>query len=265
MTNQKVLLRKKKIDKLNIEVYNTPQSMGKATASFVANHLKEAIEENDHANLLLATGASQLDFLKAFRQMGQLDWSKISTFHLDEYVGISPNHPASFRKYLHDRIIDEVKPGESFFLRGDADDIPAEIKRYEQLLRSHPIDVACIGIGENGHIAFNEPPVADFQDPKLVKIVSLDQKSRQQQVDEGWFGTLEEVPTQALSLTIPAIMKSDMISCVVPDRRKADAVCKALHGPITSECPASILRTHPNTTLFLDNQSASELKMSSER
>jgi glucosamine-6-phosphate deaminase len=250
---------------LKIQIYDTSRELGKASADMVISRLEEVIREDGHANLLLATGASQLEFLKAFRKTDQLDWSKITTFHLDEYIGIDEDHPASFRKYLHDRIIDEVKPGKSFFLQGDADDIPDEIERYEQLLRNHPIDVACIGIGENGHLAFNDPPVADFEDPRLVKVVELDQKSRQQQVDEGWFDSLEEVPTHALSLTIPAIMDSKTISCVVPDKRKADAVFKALNGPISTDCPASALRNHPDATLFLDAQSASRLKKETER
>ena len=174
-------------------------------------------------------------------------------------MGLSEEHPASFRKYLHERIIDHVQPGDAYFLNGDTENLQAEIKRYEQLLASHPIDVACIGIGENGHIAFNDPPVADFEDPRRVKVVQLDEKSRRQQVGEGWFDTLDEVPEQALSLTIPAIMQSTMISCVVPDQRKADAVYDTLYGPVSTDCPASILRTHPEATLFLDQYSAQRI------
>lgn len=234
--------------------------MGKAAAEFVAGNIQSVIEQKGEVDLMLATGASQFMFLDALKNIDSLDWSKITTFHLDEYIGISSHHKASFRKYLHDRIIDEVQPKEAHFLQGDAEDIEAEIKRYEKLLEDHPIDIACIGIGENGHIAFNEPPIADFNDPELVKIVELDNKSRQQQVGEGWFDNLEDVPKQALSLTIPAIMQSKTISCVVPDSRKAQAVHDALYGPIATDCPASILRTHPDTVLFLDKRSASGLK-----
>lgn len=234
--------------------------MGKAAAEFVAGNIQSVIEQKGEVDLMLATGASQFMFLDALKNIDSLDWSKITTFHLDEYIGISSHHKASFRKYLHERIIDEVQPKEAYFLQGDAEDIEAEIKRYEKLLEDHPIDVACIGIGENGHIAFNEPPIADFNDPELVKIVELDNKSRQQQVGEGWFDSLEDVPKQALSLTIPAIMQSKIISCVVPDSRKAQAVHDALYGPIATGCPASILRTHPDTVLFLDKRSASGLK-----
>lgn len=247
------------VDSLAVQVYNTKETMGEAAAEFVAGNIQSVLEEKEQVNLMLATGASQFAFLDAFKRIDSVDWSRITTFHLDEYIGIRSDHKASFRKYLHDRIIDEVQPKEAYFLNGDAPDIAEEIKRYEQLLKSNPIDVACIGIGENGHIAFNDPPIADFDDPQLVKIVELDHKSRQQQVGEGWFGSLEEVPEQALTLTIPAILQSDVISCVVPDERKAQAVRDALYGPVSTDCPASVLRTHSDTVLFLDEHSASEL------
>lgn len=248
------------IDSLTVQVYDTKETMGKAAAEFVAGNIQSVLEDKGQVNLMLATGASQFSFLEAFKDIDSVDWSRITTFHLDEYIGISQNHKASFRKYLHERIIDAVQPKEAYFLQGDAEDIQEELARYEQLLKTHPIDVACIGIGENGHIAFNDPPIADFDDPKLVKVVELDDKSRRQQVGEGWFDTIEDVPKQALSLTIPAIMDSDVISCVVPDSRKAQAVHDALYGPVSTECPASILRTHPNTVLFLDENSATGLK-----
>lgn len=257
---QKHLIRKTKIDSLTVQAYDSKETMGEAAADFVARNIQSVIEKKGQVNLMLATGASQFSFLDALKSIDSLDWSKITTFHLDEYIGISPNHKASFRKYLHERIIDEVQPKEAYFLQGDAEDIGEELERYEKLLNNHPIDVACIGIGENGHIAFNDPPIADFDDPKLVKIVELDEKSRNQQVGEGWFDSIEDVPKQALSLTIPAIMDSKVISCVVPDSRKARAVRDALYGPVTTECPASVLRTHPNTILFLDEHSASGLK-----
>lgn len=172
---------------------------------------------------------------------------------------MSDQHPASFRKYLRERILDEVKPAEVNYLAGDAQDIEAVTMRYENLLKTHPIDLACIGIGENGHIAFNDPAVADFNDPRLVKVVELDDACRRQQLGEGWFPTLEDVPREALSLTIPAIMSSKVISCVVPDKRKAAAVYNALYGPVSIACPASILRKHSAVTLFLDLLSAAEL------
>lgn len=249
------------VDSLTVQIYDSKASMGQAASHYVTEKLIEAISRNGKAHLILATGASQFTFLDAFKQEEAVDWSKITVFHLDEYTGMSDQHPASFRKYLRERILDEVKPGTVHFLNGDAENIEHEIDRYENLLKSHSIDVACIGIGENGHIAFNDPPVADFNDPRLVKVVELDDACRRQQMGEGWFAALDDVPTHALSLTIPAIMKSKTISCVVPDQRKAEAVYNTLYRPIDTVCPATILRRHPQTILFLDNHSASKLEI----
>ena len=243
------------VDRLNVSVLKTDKSMGAAAADLVAKRLQNAIQQRGQANLILATGASQFSFLVALKEE-DLEWSGITVFHLDEYKGISDQHPASFRKYLKERFVDSVRPKQMHYLEGDAADVDAETRRYEHLLRSHPIDVACIGIGENGHIAFNDPPVADFNDSRLVKVVDLDEACRRQQTGEGWFPTLEDVPRQALSLTIPAIMSCKTISCVVPDQRKRDAVHKTLNDPITTACPATILRKHPDATLFLDRESA---------
>jgi glucosamine-6-phosphate deaminase len=246
-------------DKLNIEIHETKQSLGFRAANYASEKLANIINKKGSANLILATGASQFEFLAALKKIDAIDWSKIAVFHLDEYLNMPDTHPASFRKYLKERILDEVKPAIVNFLRGDAQDIEKEIERYENLLKNHPIDLACIGIGENGHIAFNDPPVADFNDPKLVKMVALDEPCRRQQFGEGWFKTYEDVPKTALSLTIPAIMGAKNISCVVPDKRKATAVYNAINGPISVACPASILRTHANATLFLDAPAASKL------
>jgi len=243
------------VDKLQVAIYDTAISMGSAAADFVEKKLNEAIAQNGAANLILATGASQFSFLEAFKKRN-IDWQKITVFHLDEYKGISAAHPASFRKYLKDRILDVVSPKKIYFLNGDADDLEQEMQRYASALGQHDIDIACIGIGENGHIAFNDPPVADFNDSKWVKIVNLDDACRNQQLGEGWFPTLDDVPQQALTLTIPAIMRCKAISCVVPDARKANAVHDTLHNEINTACPATILRTHPETRLFLDRASA---------
>jgi len=245
-------------DKLQVKIYDDKSQMGSAAADFVAENLQKAIKKNGSANLILATGASQFSFLESFIQK-DLDWEKISVFHLDEYVGISDEHPASFRNFLKERIINTVKPGQTYFINGDANNLEEEIKKYETLLQKHPIDVACIGIGENGHIAFNDPPVADFNDPRLVKVVKLDELCRKQQVGEGWFSSLEEVPKEAITLTIPAIMNCKSISCVVPEKRKAQAVYNTLNSKISTSCPATILRNHSNTVLFLDKDSSSSL------
>jgi glucosamine-6-phosphate deaminase len=245
-------------DKLKIEVYENAEELGQAVAVSVAGKLEEAIIEKGFANLILATGASQFSFLQHLQNQ-KIDWKKITVFHLDEYKGMQVNHPASFRKYLKERILDKVQPKNVYYLEGDAADIDAAIADYEALLKSHPIDIACIGIGENGHIAFNDPPVADFNDPKLVKVVELDEACRRQQHGEGWFPTLDDVPTHALTLTISAIMGCKHISCVVPDERKAEAVFNTIYAEISTACPATILRTHPNTILYLEKNSASKL------
>ena len=245
-------------DKLKIEVYENVDEMGKAAAISVAGLLQKAISEKGFANLILATGASQFSFLEHL-QMQEIDWEKLTVFHLDEYKGMHVTHPASFRKYLKERILDKVQPKKVYYLEGDAADVDAAVAAYEAMLKTHPVDVACIGIGENGHIAFNDPPVADFNDPKLVKVVELDEACRKQQLGEGWFPTFDDVPTHALSLTIPAILNCKHISCVVPDERKAEAVYNTINAEISTACPATILRTHADTILFLDKNSASKL------
>jgi glucosamine-6-phosphate deaminase len=245
-------------DKLTVKVFPGTDEMGKAAAISVAEKLNAAIAEKGFANLILATGASQFQFLEHLQQQ-TIDWKKITVFHLDEYKGMPVTHPASFRKYLKERILEKVQPKQVYYLNGDAPDIEAEVLHYENLLKEHPIDVGCIGIGENGHIAFNDPPVADFNDPELVKVVELDEACRKQQLGEGWFPTLDDVPTHALSLTIPAIMRCKHISCVVPDERKAEAVYNTLNAEIATACPATILRTHPDCILYLDEGAALKL------
>jgi glucosamine-6-phosphate deaminase len=247
-----------KIENLQVSIHDEPIKMGQAAADFVEEKLKAAIQTRGSANLILATGASQFTFLKALKDRA-IDWKKITVFHLDEYHGISDQHPASFRKYLKERILDEVGPKQVYLLNGDAADVEQEMNQYEAELKKHPIDIACIGIGENGHIAFNDPPVADFNDPKLVKLVELDEACRNQQLGEGWFPTFDDVPKEALTLTITAILNCKAISCVVPDKRKAEAVHNSLYADISTNCPATILRTHPETVMFLDKAAASKI------
>ncbi len=247
-----------KKENIKVKIFASKEEVGKAAAIAVAEKLDAAISEKGLANLILATGASQFQFLENLQKQA-IDWKKITVFHLDEYKGMPVTHPASFRKYLRERILDKVQPKQVHYLNGDAPDAEAEVLRYENLLKEHPVDIACIGIGENGHIAFNDPPVADFNDTKLVKVVELDEACRKQQLGEGWFPTFDDVPTHALTLTIPAIMGCKHISCVVPDGRKAEAVYNTLNTEISTACPATILRTHPDTVLYLDSESASKL------
>ncbi|MCC5930861.1 MAG: glucosamine-6-phosphate deaminase [Cyclobacteriaceae bacterium] len=244
------------VDNLKINIHTNEQEAGEAAALFVESQIKEAIESKGFANVILATGTSQFAFIEALKKKS-IAWDKIRVFHLDEYKNLSDEHPASFRKYLKERILNIVKPAHVHLIDGDAEDLEVMIRSYEDLLKKHPVDIACIGIGENGHIAFNDPPVADFNDPKLVKVVELDDACRKQQFGEGWFPTLDDVPKYAVTLTIPAILQCKAISCMVPGKRKAQAVSDAIHGPINTSCPASILRQHPQTQLFLDEESSS--------
>ena len=243
---------------LEIQVHLSKQALGQAAAASVAGRVQEALRQRGAARVIFATGASQYEFLAALLTHTTIDWSKVTAFHLDEYLGLPDTHPASFRKYLRERLFDHLPFGAIHLLDGTASDAGAECARYAALLAAAPIDLACIGIGENAHLAFNDPP-ADFETSELVHVVTLDEACRRQQVGEGHFATMDDVPGQALSLSIPAILQAATISCVVPDRRKADAVRCALRGPLTPDCPASALRTHPDTHLFLDVDSASLL------
>ncbi|RJP23196.1 MAG: glucosamine-6-phosphate deaminase [Candidatus Omnitrophota bacterium] len=241
-----------------VKVFADKENLGSAAADFVADVINKVIALKGNARVIFATGASQFEFLAALCEK-HISWSAVHAFHLDEYVALTDKHPASFRRYLCERLFDRVKPAQVHLLDGCAQDIEKECERYSQLLLEDEIDLACIGIGENGHIAFNDPPMADFHDPKWVKIVELDEACRKQQLGEGWFPSLDDVPQKALTLTAPAILRAKVISCVAPDKRKAQAVKDALQGPVATACPASILRTHPQTVLWLDGPAASLL------
>lgn len=242
---------------MEIKTYIDRVTMSRAAARRAAALIRAAIEARGRARIIAATGASQFDFLAALTAAEGIDWSAVELFHLDEYVGLSESHPASFRKYLRERLIGKAGIGAYHLL--DAETDPRGVAaRVGAELASSPIDVAFVGIGENGHLAFNDPP-ADFatEDPYIV--VTLDDACRRQQVGEGWFASVEDVPSQALSMSVRQILKSAAIVCVVPDARKAAAVRGALEGPITPDVPASILRQHPNVTVFLDREAAGEL------
>ncbi|MDP8243911.1 MAG: glucosamine-6-phosphate deaminase [Candidatus Hinthialibacter antarcticus] len=255
MTNA---IQQKKYDQCDVLVYANAVALGEAAAKYTAQRIQSTIDAQGQARVIFATGASQFEFLQALVKHS-IAWDKVDAFHLDEYLGIADDHPASFRLYLKQRLFDLVKPRTVNLLNGTADDPEAECARYSELLLQDEIDLACIGIGENGHIAFNDPPVADFHDPKMVKVVELDEACRRQQHGEGWFPTLNDVPTHALTLTVTAILRSKAISCVVPDERKAPAVKAALSGPVETACPASILRSHANVNLWLDQPASSLL------
>ena len=231
---------------MHIEILDTAADVGTAAAIAGAGRLRSALAHGRNATIVVATGASQFDMLDALVHADDIAWARVTAFHLDEYIGLPGDHPASFRRYLKERVHSQLPTlGAFHYLSGDTGDAHAEAARVGALIRACPIDVAFIGIGENGHLAFNDPP-ADFETQALVHIVTLDQACRQQQVGEGHFPTVADVPAQALSMTIPAILSAQTISCVVPNQRKAAAVRCALEGPISPDCPASILRRHPN-------------------
>ena len=234
--------------------------MGKIAAEDAAKKICDAIAKNGEARVIFASAASQFEFIEALLTHSEIDWSKVCGFHLDEYVGLKADHPASFRRFLKERLLAKLPCAvKSFtFVGGDAPDTAAECERLEKLLREKPIDLACIGIGENGHIAFNDPP-ADFETKAAYAVVKLDEVCRRQQVGEGWYPSLDAVPTHAFSMTVPQIMATKSIVVIVPDDRKADAVKGAVEGPITNMCPSSILRNHPDCALYLDPPAASKL------
>jgi len=243
---------------IDIRVMPDKRALGEAAAADAAAILREAIAREGRAHVVAATGASQFEFLEALVRAPGIDWPKTVFFHLDEYVGLPDSHPASFRRYLRERIVDRVHPGTFHFIEGDARDPAAECRRVGGLIGVCAIDVAFVGIGENGHLAFNDPP-ADFetQDPYLV--VDLDEACRRQQLGEGWFERLDDVPRRAISMSVAQILRSRRILCVVPDARKAQAVKASLQGGISPLRPASALQRHAATTVYLDPDSASLL------
>lgn len=241
-----------------IKVFNDKIQLGEAAATQAANAIKRAISERGRARIIAATGASQFEFLDALTKTPGIDWSKVEMFHLDEYVGLPISHPASFRKYLLERLIEPTRMTNYHLLDGEAD--PREVcRRASEAISAAPIDAAFVGIGENGHLAFNDPP-ADFETDAAYIVVTLDEACRRQQVGEGWFAGLDDVPTQAISMTVKQILRAGEIVCIVPDARKAQAVKNCFENEISPLYPASILRTHGNTTIYLDDASASLLK-----
>ena len=246
------LQRNFRADQLNVYVYESRPKMGLAAASVIAAEIRRAIQDRGRAVVILASAPSQNEFLASLAEAPEIDWSRVVAFHLDEYLGMDAQAPQSFRRFLIDRLVDKVPLGEFHGLRGDAPDGAAEAKRYAELLRQNPPDFAVLGIGENGHLAFIDPPFCDFKDPEPVKVVQLDEICRNQQVNDGAFASLDEVPRNALSLTIPTLMARPKLFAIAPGPAKRQAIKDAVQGPISTTCPASILRTHPNAHLFID-------------
>jgi glucosamine-6-phosphate deaminase len=259
MESTNSILRRFSVDRLGVEVFRSRSDMGQAAGVAAAGQLRRVLERQDHARVIFACAPSQNEFLGALTAQSGVAWRRVTVFHMDEYVGLAATHPASFRSYLRDHLTARVTLACIHELAGDAADSAAESRRYADLLAEEPIDAVCLGIGENGHIAFNDPPVADFHDPAVVKVVELDLACREQQVNDGCFPSLVTVPRHALTLTVPALMSGARLFCIVPGARKATAITKTLHGPVTPACPASILRAHPAATLYLDQDSAALL------
>lgn len=245
---------------MNVVVSESAGAMAEKAAACAAEAVRAALAARGEARIIVATGASQFGFLAALTAAPRIDWTRVTGFHLDEYVGLSVGHPASFRNYLRARFVGALPaPLRAFHeVDGEAPDLAAECRRLKALLDAGPVDVACVGIGENGHLAFNDPP-ADFETEEAYLVVALDEACRRQQVGEGWFASLADVPTHALSMSIRQIMKSRQIVCTVPDGRKAEAVRRTVKGPVSAQCPASILQAHKDCTLYVDPASASLL------
>jgi len=244
------------------KIYEDKVSLGRAAAEQAASSLREAIRKTGRARIIAATGASQFEFLDALTAKPDIEWAKVEMFHLDEYIGLQVSHPASFRKYLRERLIDKTGITKYHFLEGEGD-VPAMVRKVSAELTAAPVDIAFVGIGENGHLAFNDPP-ADFKTEEPYIIVELDEPCRRQQVGEGWFNSLSDVPKRAISMSVRQILKAKEILVVVPDARKAQAVKSCIEGPISPLAPASILREHANTTVFLDKLSSALLSSQSK-
>ncbi|MDF2430445.1 MAG: glucosamine-6-phosphate deaminase [Mucilaginibacter sp.] len=242
-------------DSLTIKVFESRSSMGLDAANLVSEKISELLKTKQFVNMIFAAAPSQNDFLDELIKK-DIEWNRINAFHMDEYVGLDANAPQGFGNFLRDRLFKKVSFRSVQYLNGNAGDLEAECNRYANLLSLQPADIVCMGIGENTHLAFNDPHVADFNDPHVVKIVDLDMECRQQQVNDGCFDSVEEVPTHALTLTVPTLVKAACVYCIVPGEKKAKAVYHTLNEPITEKYPSTILRKHLNATLFIDEKSS---------
>lgn len=244
------------VDSLNVIISDSRKELGALAAEHISNLMKSLLEIKDGIRMIFAAAPSQNEFLSELIKYNNLDWSRVTAFHMDEYIGLPPGSNQLFSKYLSDSIFSKVNFKNVHIINSQSGDDDNECARYEKLLKEDIIDIVCMGIGENGHIAFNDPPVADFNDSRFVKVVQLDNECRQQQVNDGCFIGIDEVPKIAITLTVPALLSGNHLSVIVPGFRKAEAVKATLTGDISTRCPASILRTHSNAILYLDNDSS---------
>lgn len=250
-----------KKDKLNVVIADTAQEMGKIAAEAIASDLRNIVKEKGYARVMFAAAPSQDTTLAALIEKKDIPWDKIIAFHMDEYIGITDDKPQSFRNYLKRSIFSKVPLQQINYIKGDAKDPEEESLEYGELLEKEPLDLIVLGVGENGHIAFNDPPEARFDDEQPVRIIKLSSKSRKQQVNDGCFSKLDDVPSTAITVTIPVFLKASYLHCVVPNSRKAEAIKMVVEGPISESCPASVLRTHDKAILYLDKESASLLSI----
>jgi len=249
-----------KVDQLEIKIFETRQEMGENAAKAVADKIREIQDTKDFVNIIFASAPSQNEFLAILKEEKGIQWEKINAFHMDEYIGIADDAPQNFGYFLKVRLFDHVPEHSVSYLNGNATDPQEECDRYAKLLRENPIDIVCLGIGENGHLAFNDPHVAFFDDPLEVKVVELDDACRQQQVNDECFDIFDEVPATALTLTIPTLMKAKYAFCIVPGEKKAQAIYHTVAEDIREEFPSTILRKHPHAILFIDQASSGKLK-----
>ncbi len=242
------------VGKMNVEAFTSRIAMGDAAGNAVEDKLLALLKNQDEIRMIFAAAPSQNEVLAYLRQSSLIPWHQITAFHMDEYIGLPNEAPQSFALFLKENLFDHVAFKAVHLMDGNQQ-AETECNRYASLIAEKPIDIVCLGIGENGHIAFNDPPVADFDDPEIMKVVELDHACRQQQVNDGCFGALEEVPNKALTLTIPTLMQGHYLYCVVPGKTKREAVSKTLNHETSTACPATILRNHPHCTLYLDTES----------
>jgi len=254
-------IRKFELGALSVVVYPTKEALGQGAAWAAGAIIRRVIQEKGRARLMFSAANSQLDMIANLMSDNEIDWDAVEMFHVDEYAGLPLSHAESFGGWVKRNVADVVHPRATYYIRGDAPDAAAECERYARLLSERPIDVSFLGIGENGHIGFNDPHAADFFDPEIVKVVTLDEKCRLQQVAEGHWPDFASVPTQGYAVTCPALVNASHIICCVPGPRKAEAVRKTLEGPVSESCPASRIRTHPDARLCLDADSAAMLRL----
>jgi glucosamine-6-phosphate deaminase len=252
-------IKEMKAGNLEVKIFNTRKLMGKAAAHDAAERIRSLLKQKEEINIVFAAAPSQNEFLAGLAADKGIDWNRINAFHMDEYIGLDSGAPQGFGNFLRDRLFGKVPFKSVHYLNGNSGDIKSECDRYAGLLRAHPTDIVCMGIGENGHIAFNDPHTAKFNDHEFVKAVGLDGKCRQQQVNDGCFASIDEVPALALTLTIPALMSCGYIFCIVPAKTKAEAVYNTIMGKVTEKCPASVLKTHKNAVLYADADSGSRV------